>query len=102
MERATEIRLRFQRFLIMSLALVVGFYSLSNGYNGTYGLRHLRQLESEEMALAEQARLIRDQRFELEGRIQSLSSHRLDPDLLEESARNQLGFVDKDEIVIFK
>jgi len=100
MERTQGIKRGVTSGLLAAGALVVGLYSLANGYSGTYGLQHHRQLLSEESQFAEQAALIRAQREELEGRIQSLSRRGLDADVLDENARSQLGFVAADEVVI--
>ncbi|MFQ5533213.1 MAG: septum formation initiator family protein [Sphingomonadales bacterium] len=81
-------------------ALVIVYF----GYHtieGRYGLIALHQLRSEISELQEQARGLKARREVLEHRVAMLRPDNLDPDLLEEEVRKTLGFVHKDEIVIF-
>lgn len=67
----------------------------ANGYRSAQTLEEQRQL------LAAEAEATSNLRAALEKRAQKLSGTELDPDMLEEQVRKQLGFTHPDEIVLF-
>lgn len=84
--------------LFSALTLVYfGYHSMQ----GRYGLQANRQFE---IALAEQQAILaslRQDKSKLEHRLSLLRAQSLDPDLLDENARRQLGFLHPNEVVLF-
>ncbi|MES2846056.1 MAG: septum formation initiator family protein [Pseudomonadota bacterium] len=86
--------------LYFALAFAMGSYFTFAAVQGDYGLFRQVQLEAEaEVLQAERDRLAEDLAA-LENRTRRLSDEFLDLDLLDEQARDVLGYVRADEIVI--
>jgi cell division protein FtsB len=86
--------------LYFALAFAMGSYFTFAAVQGDYGLFRQVQLEAEEEVLqAERDRLAEDLAA-MENRTRRLSDEFLDLDLLDEQARDVLGYVRADEIVI--
>jgi cell division protein FtsB len=86
--------------LYFALAFAMGSYFTFAAVQGDYGLFRQVQLEAEaEVLHAERDRLAEDLAA-LENRTRRLSDEFLDLDLLDEQARDVLGYVRADEIVI--
>jgi cell division protein FtsB len=86
--------------MIFGLAFALGSYFTFAAVQGDYGLFRQVQLEAEaEVLQAERDRLAEDLAA-LENRTRRLSDEFLDLDLLDEQARDVLGYVRADEIVI--
>jgi cell division protein FtsB len=69
---------------------------------GNNGLLTLRALESRSAALESALGALQAERLHLERRVDLLKPDRLDPDMLDERVRSELGFSHPDEIVIFR
>jgi cell division protein FtsB len=86
--------------LYFALAFAMGSYFTFAAVQGDYGLFRQVQLEAEaEVLQAERDRLAEDLAA-MENRTRRLSDEFLDLDLLDEQARDVLGYVRADEIVI--
>jgi cell division protein FtsB len=100
MQALNAIRLRARVIIgpILGISLVVYFaYHLVQGDRGLIAwLRLTQQIDEAHMTLAQ----VQAERDPLAHRV-SLMRDRLDPDLLDETARSSLNLVGSDEIVIF-
>lgn len=99
-------RLRvFLRSLILPLTLycVAGSVAAYFVWHGVHGQRGLKTGEEYEQKLS-QLRMERDilkiQRMQWESRIGLIKGEKIDADILEEEARNRLGRVHKNDVVI--
>lgn len=99
-------RLRvFLRSLILPLTLycVAGSVAAYFVWHGVHGQRGLKTGEEYEQKLS-QLRMERDilkiQRMQWESRIVLIKGEKIDADILEEEARNRLGRVHKNDVVI--
>ena len=100
MSLLSELRIRARDVLFPALGVSAILYFAYHGINGDRGLLAWRELEKK----VERARAERDatrgEREALEQRIRLLYSDRLDPDMLDESARRLLNYGRPGEIVI--
>ncbi|HEX5778486.1 MAG TPA: septum formation initiator family protein [Xanthobacteraceae bacterium] len=80
-------------------ALIIGYFAFQ-GYHGNYGLLAQRQFEQEVADLTLERDTLRTARAQWEHRVGLLRSDRLDPDLLDELARRDLGFVKPNDLVL--
>lgn len=72
-----------------------------HAFEGDSSLPALKELERKEAFLMQQASAVADERKRLEHRVALLSKEAMDPDMLEEQVRQQLGFMHRDEVVVF-
>jgi cell division protein FtsB len=79
--------------------LIIGYFAFQ-GYHGNYGLLAQRQFEKETADLTLQRDTLRAERTHWEQRVGLLRSDRLDPDMLDELARRDLGFVQPNDLVL--
>ncbi len=79
-------------------ALVIGYFAF-HGYHGNYGLLAQRKFEQELADLTVERDALRAERAHWEHRVNLLRSDRLDPDLIDELARRDLGFVKANDLV---
>lgn len=86
--------------LLMILAVSLGGYFTFAAVQGDYGVFRQVQLRAEERALIEQRDALRVQLAEMKNLTLRLSDDYLDLDLLDEQARDVLGYLRADEIVI--
>src|SRR6218665_4178796 len=84
--------------LLVGLLLLV--YFLYHTMYGEKGYLTMQRLQGEVAKAGQNLQQVQDQRQTLEHRVQGLRPDSLDPDLLEEEARRQLGFTKPDERVI--
>ena len=76
-------------------------YFAVHAFQGDSSLSALKALEQQQQALQAEAQEIRALRLALENRALKLSGDEVDPDMLEEQVRKQLGFTHPDEIILF-
>ncbi len=76
-------------------------YFAVHAFQGDSSLSALKALEQQHAALLVEAQDTYALRVALEKRAGKLSGVELDPDMLEEQVRKQLGFTHPDEIVLF-
>ena len=80
-------------------ALFIGYFGL-NAYTGDHGLKARQNLDHEIAALAQQLERIKSERERWERRVALLKSDRIDPDMLDERARELLNYVDPHDITV--
>ncbi len=76
-------------------------YFAVHAFQGDSSLSALKALEQQQQLLLAEAQATRGLRTALEQRVLKLSGAELDPDMLEEQVRKQLGFTHPDEIILF-
>jgi cell division protein FtsB len=86
--------------LASSMVLVIGGYFTFAAVQGDFGVVRRVQILSEKQALTTERDRLRTEVAKMENLTHRLSDSYLDLDLLDERARNVLGYVRADEIVI--
>lgn len=84
--------------LVVSIGLAIYF-----GYHAVNGNRGLLASEekAEELALAEKTlKRLQDERMRLERRVERLRPESLDPDLIDELARETLSMIESEDVII--
>jgi len=94
-------RMKWQSWLaIVSIGLA--FYFGYHAVNGSRGLL-ASQETSDELATAERSLAgLKAERSRLERRVRRLRPETLDPDLIDELARETLGMIEPDDVIIFQ
>ncbi|HEX9859030.1 MAG TPA: septum formation initiator family protein [Paracoccaceae bacterium] len=90
----------FGSILILGLAFTLGAYFTFAAVQGDYGVFRQVQIEAEAEALRAERDKLRLGLAEMQNRTRRLSDDFLDLDLLDEQARDVLGYIRADEIVI--
>ena len=85
--------------LQLGAALIIGYFAFQ-GYHGDHGLLARRAFEQEIANLTIERDALRSERAHWEQRVQLLRADRLDPDLLDELARRELGFAQSNDLVL--
>jgi len=75
-------------------------YFGQQAYVGDHGLVASRSMEAEIAQLEARLKGIKTERAAIEHRIDLLSNERIDPDLLDEQARNDLGWISPNDRVL--
>jgi cell division protein FtsB len=86
--------------LLMTLAVILGGYFTFAAVQGDYGVFRQVQLRAEERALIEQRDQLQAELAQMENLTLRLSDGYRDLDLLDEQARDVLGYLRADEVVI--
>lgn len=86
--------------LLMLAAVTLGGYFTFAAVQGDYGVFRQVQLRAEERALTEQRDSLKTELAQMQNLTLRLSDDYLDLDLLDEQARDVLGYMRADEIVI--
>ena len=86
--------------LFFILAFVLGSYFTFAAVQGDYGLFRRVQIQAEADTLEVEKARLEAELAELSNLTARLSDHALDLDLLDEQARDVLGFLRADEVVI--
>jgi cell division protein FtsB len=84
--------------LYMMAAAIVGYFGV-NAYTGKYGLNARQELDQEIIALTSELERLKQERAEGERRVSLLRSDRVDPDMLDERARDQLDYANPRDLV---
>lgn len=87
--------------LYFALAFSLGFYFTFAAVQGEYGVFRRVQAVAEKQALEEERTRLAAEVARMENLTRRLSDDYLDLDLLDERARNVLGLVRADELVIY-
>jgi cell division protein FtsB len=96
----TRKRPAFGAVAFFSLAFCLGFYFTFAAVQGEYGVFRRVQAVAEKQALTEERDRLKLEVARMENLTHRLSDNYLDLDLLDERARDVLGLVRADEIVI--
>jgi cell division protein FtsB len=96
-------RTRWQRFfqaLVLHLGAIalIGYFAF-HGYHGNHGIMAQRALEEEIRVLTAEREALKVERTGLERRNGLLAADSLDPDMIEELARRDLGYGFADDLV---
>ncbi|MEM6409809.1 MAG: septum formation initiator family protein [Pseudomonadota bacterium] len=86
--------------LFVLIAFLVGGYFTFAAVQGDYGLFQRAEIEAQEDMLAARLAVLQAQVDEMENLTKRLSDTYLDLDLLDQQARDLLGMIRADEIVI--
>ena len=88
--------------LYMLAGLLIGYFAV-NAYTGNRGLRARQDLDQQIAALTGELAEAKAERESWERRIKLLKSDSIDPDMVDERARQLLDYVDpRDSIMIIK
>jgi len=90
----------FGNLIYFSLTFVLGVYFTFASVQGDYGLFQRVQIDAEARALRAQLAELDTELAALENRTRRMSDGFLDLDLLDEQARDVLGLVRSDEVVL--
>lgn len=103
--RAMVIRYRLRTFLIplalYAVSAPVSAYFIWHAINGERGLKARELYQTEIRQLVEEARQLVAYKEALDRRISLFRSQAVDQDILDEEARNVLGRVAPDDLVVF-
>ncbi len=86
--------------VLYSIAAVVAAYFLHHAHTGSRGLEEKKRLKIQAYELARELDALKGERAEWDRRITLLRSDQIDRDLLEERAREMLGRVHRNDLVI--
>lgn len=87
-------------FFYVTFALILGAYFCFAAIQGNYGVLRRGEVLAEKQALEAQLQQLRTDVAIMENKTQRLSDEYLDLDLLDQQARDVLGMIRRDEIVI--
>lgn len=93
-------RPRFGPLVFFALAFALGTYFTFAAVQGTYGLFRRVEITAERDALARDLAVLQSEIDEMENLTRRLSDDYLDLDLLDQQARDVLGLLRADELVI--
>jgi cell division protein FtsB len=85
--------------LYVVAALFIGYFGV-NAYTGKNGINARQELDQEIADLASEVERVKAERERWERRVALLKSDRIDPDMLDERARQILNYLDPHEVVI--
>lgn len=92
-------RLRWQSWLLV-IGISLAFYFGYHAVNGSRGLLASQQLQQDLRAAEKRLARIERERTSLERRVKRLRPGNLDPDLIDELARETLSMVEPDDVII--
>lgn len=96
-----QLRMRAKNAAVPVLSLCLILYFGYHSVEGRYGLISLHRLNLRIAHLETQSEILAARRAALEKKVAMLRPESLEPDLLDEEVRKSLGFVHRDEIVIY-
>jgi cell division protein FtsB len=85
--------------LYLLAAALIGYFGL-NAYSGDHGLRAREQMDKQIASLTEQLAQATAERDAWQRRIKLLKSDSVDPDMLDERARELLDYADAHDLVL--
>jgi cell division protein FtsB len=80
-------------------ALFIGYFGV-NAYTGKNGINARQELDQQVSDLASEVARVKAERERWERRVALLKADRIDPDMLDERARQLLNFLDPHEVTI--
>ena len=92
---------RFFRGLLLHavVASLIGYFALQ-AFHGNYGLQARKGYEEDITRLTRDRDQLQEERKELERRVALLKPESIDPDMVEELARRDLGFAGPNDLVM--
>ncbi len=91
-----------RRLILPGLSAALLAYFVLHALSGAYGLIAKEQLKSEAEELDRQLTAVRNKRLALERRVVLLRPESLDPDMIDERARDSLNLAQPGEVVILR
>ncbi len=85
--------------LYVLAALLIGYFGI-NAYTGNHGLRARADLDQQIAELNAEVAQVKAEREQWQRRVGLLKSDRLDPDTLEERARELLNYADPRDVIM--
>jgi cell division protein FtsB len=85
--------------LYLVAALFIGYFGI-NAYTGKNGINARQGLDQEIADLAREADRVKAERIRWERRVALLKADRIDPDMLDERARQLLNYLDPHDVTI--
>ena len=85
--------------LYVLAALFIGYFGL-NAYTGSHGLKARQTLDAQISELARELEVTAAERQRWERRVALLRSDRIDPDMLDERARQLLDYSDPHDVIV--
>jgi cell division protein FtsB len=85
--------------LYVVAALFIGYFGV-NAYTGKNGINARQELNQQIADLASEVERVKAERVRWERRIALLKADRIDPDMLDERARQLLNYLDPHEVTI--
>ena len=79
-------------------AAIIGYFGI-NAYTGRYGLTARQELDQEIISLTSELVRLKQERAEGERRVSLPRSDRVDPDMLDERPRFQLGYANPHDLI---
>lgn len=86
--------------LFFATAIALGIYFTFASVQGNYGLSRRIEVQAESKTIAAELAIVADQIAVLENKTRRMSDNYLDLDLLDEQARDVLGFVRADDVIL--
>lgn len=98
------VRTRFRAFfrqlaLVLGAAGAIGYFAF-HAFNGDHGIQAQQKFEQQKQDLSATLADLQATRADLERRVALVKASALDPDVIEEKARQLLGTVEADEVVV--
>ena len=91
-----------QQLYLPAITVMFLAYFAYHAFHGDYGLFARERFDSEAARLGEELADLEAAKGKLERRVALLRPESLDPDMIEERARESLNVVHQDEVVIFR
>jgi cell division protein FtsB len=85
--------------LYVVAALFIGYFGI-NAYTGKNGINARQELDQQIADLAREVERVKAERVRWERRVALLKTDRIDPDMLDERARQLLNYLDPHEVTI--
>jgi cell division protein FtsB len=85
--------------LYTGAALFIGYFGV-NAYTGNHGLRAKQELDQQYAMLSDELSRLKRERGEWQRRVTLLRSESIDPDTLDERAREILGYLERRELTL--
>jgi cell division protein FtsB len=85
--------------LYLLAALLIGYFGV-NAYSGNHGLKAQQDIDKQIASLSVELDRLKLEQKQWERRVALLKSDNLDPDMLDESARRLLDYVDPNDLTL--
>jgi cell division protein FtsB len=92
-------RIKWQSWLLL-VGVGLAFYFGYHAVNGSRGYWALQESEQELLNVERKLAVLQDERQRLERRVERLRPESLDPDLIDELAREMLSMAEADDVII--